>query len=407
MRFENCGKLVVWVTGLLLFSALVGGGSALGQIQPQEVRVRATELYNAGTTLMAKGEAQQAIQKFGEAIAIDDTFPYPYINRAVAYVTLSRYSEGLADAEKAIGLHKEGFFPEAYLAIAYQVKGMVFQNEGKSEAALESFSKAVDLNPSDPKFYNSRGNVHRVLKNYEAALKDFDKGISLNATIPQLFANRGSVHMHLKNYELSIKDLDEAIRLDKNLASAFLNRGNTHAETKNYEAALNDYNQAISIGQKPEYFYNRGRVYMIQKKYDLAVNDNTAALALDPNFAGAYGNRAVAYGHLGKSALAVDDLRKAVGFRPDSALLRYNLSHQLYLTGHFAAAATEATRAIEMAPRWREAYILRSVINAKSGNATRAKADRDTASKLVAGDRPFEGELVFTFNVQLPDENDQ
>lgn len=407
MRFINGGRSLVRVTGLLLFLVLVGGGTALAQVQAQDVREKATELYNAGTMLMSKGDAQQAIQKFSEAIALDGSFPYPYINRAVAFVTTGKFAEGFADAEKAIGLHKEGVFPEAYLAIAHQVKGMVYQNERKNEAALEAFSKAIDLSPSDPKLYNSRGNIYRIMQNYEAALKDFNKAISLNPTIAQLFGNRGAVHMHLKKYELSIKDLDEAIRLDKTLASAFLNRGNTHAETKNYEAALQDYDQAIALAPKPEYFYNRGRLHMIQKNYDLAVRDNTAAIDMDSKYSDAYGNRGVSYGYLGKSSLAVEDLRKAVGFRPDSALLRYNFSHQLYRTSQFAAATAEATKVIQMAPRWREAYILRSAIYAKSGNVAGAKADRDTASKLRAGDRPFEGGLVFTFDIVVDDESDQ
>lgn len=400
-------RLFLRAFGLLLLLMLVGILSVQGQSRSEADRIKAAELFNAGTTLMGKGEIQQAIEKFNDAILIDASFPYPYVNRAVALASLSKLPEALSDADKAISLYGDSAYPQSYVAIAYQVKGMVFQNQGKNDVALEAFSKAIEMSPSDPKLYNSRGNLQRILKNFESALKDFDKGIELNPKIPHLFVNRGSVHLNLKHYEASIKDLDEAIRLDSTIAGAFLNRANTHTETKNYAAALSDYNQAISLARKPEHFYGRGRLYIAQGKFDLAVKDNSEALAIDPKSASAYGNRGVAYGKLGKHLLAIEDLRKAVALRPDAAGLRFNLSHQLYTIGQFSEAAVKATEVIEMAPIWRDPYLLRSLIYAKMGNAAKAKTDRDRAAKLGTGNKPFEGELAFTIDIFLSENPDQ
>ncbi|MFM8923710.1 MAG: tetratricopeptide repeat protein, partial [Microcystis panniformis] len=43
-----------------------------------------------------------------------------------------------------------------------------------------------------------------------------------------------------------------------------------------------------------------------------AIADFNQAIRLNPNLAGAYGNRGLAYGKLGESQKAIADLRKAV-----------------------------------------------------------------------------------------------
>jgi len=132
--------------------------------------------------------------------------------------------------------------------------------------------------------------------------------------------------------------------------------------------------------------------------------DNTDALALDPKHAYALADRAMAYSRLGKSAEAIEDVRKALALKEDSSLMRYNLAYFLYRGGQYSAAAQEATKIIATAPDWQLPYRLRANCYIKLGNQVKAKADRAIASKLSPANKPKEGETVINFDlVELED----
>lgn len=380
---------------------------ASAQVTPPIDYARVQQLFNAGNSLLGAGNPQGAIDKYSDAILVAPTEPLLYVNRGVAYLSLAKYSEANLDADKALSLLEKNSNPSA-AAIAHQVKGTVFQNAKDYARAAESFTKSIELEPSDAKFWNSRGNAFRLLKQPDSALADYNKAIELDSKLPMPYINRASVYLSQKNYQAALRDLDDVLRLDSSNASAHYTRGNTNVALKKYDEAIQDYDKAISIERKAGYFHARGVVYFMQSKFDLAVKDNTEAITLDPANVSAYRNRAISYTRLGKDALALEDTRKALALRGESSNLRYNLAYVLYKTGQISAALNEVTKVIAAAPNWRDPYILRSNCYVKLGNQIKAKADRATAAKLSAASRPAEeGELIFDLDIFVPEEVDQ
>jgi tetratricopeptide (TPR) repeat protein len=388
---------------LVLSFCITAASPVLSQALSQEDAAKAQELFNAGNALLGKGEARQAELKYTEALAVAPNVPMLYINRGIAFASQSKFQEAISDSDKALELLGAGSFPQSYSAVAYQTKGLAHQNQGNYKLAGEFYSKAIELDPTNAKFWNFRGITHQLQNQNDEALKDFTKAIELDATIPHFFVNRGEIYRRLKDLTAALRDCDSATQLDKSNDMAYYNRGNTYIDLGKKDEALNDFNTAISLKPKSVYFYGRGRLYFIQGKYELAVKDNTEALATDPQNSSAYGNRGLSYSKLGKDTLAIEDLRKALTIKDDSAWLRYNLSYLLFKTGQFSAAAAESTKVIGIAPQWRAAYNLRAAAYAKLGNVAKAKADRDAAAKLPAASRPAEDSSVFSLDIIVPE----
>ena len=384
----------------LLF-ALLAAYSVGAQSQADLAKLQAA--FDAGNAFLNRGQAQPAIEKYSEAIAIDGSFPLPYINRGIAHAMLSRNAEAMADAEKALSLLTPAS-PATHTALAHQIKGIVYQNQGSHKLALESFSKAIELDPTSAKYFNARGIVYRLLNEYDLALKDYDKAISLDPTIPHTFVNRASVFLKRKNHTAALKDLDEAIRLDKSIDTAYNNRANTYAELKEYEKAVADYSQAILLSPKSAYYYGRGRLHILQGRFESSVSDNTEAIRLDPADSNAYMNRAVAYSRLNKTSLALADVRKAAELQPESVHIRYNLAYVLYRQGEYSAAIGEANKVMAAAPKWDAPYKLRANAYAKLGNAAKAKADTETAARLGSGSPPVEDIFIFSLDLMTSEE---
>src|SRR5882757_7962692 len=63
-----------------------------------------------------------------------------------------------------------------------------------SSSNIGSLTEAIRNNPNDPQAYNMRGTVLAQAGKTEEALADFNKAVSLDPNFGQAFANRGLVY---------------------------------------------------------------------------------------------------------------------------------------------------------------------------------------------------------------------
>ena len=63
-----------------------------------------------------------------------------------------------------------------------------------SSSNIASLTEAIKNNPNDPQAYNMRGSVLAQAGKTEEALADFNKAVSLDPNYGQAFANRGLSH---------------------------------------------------------------------------------------------------------------------------------------------------------------------------------------------------------------------
>lgn len=362
--------------------------------QSNEDRLKAQQHLLAGNALLQKGDAEQASVQFGKVVELLPTVAVGYINRGLAYASLGKHAEALADADSALTHSDKGPNPTIYRAMAYQIKGAVYYSQRDYKRSIEAYSACIDIEPTNAKYHNGRGIAYLALKQDNEALTDFGKTIELDPKLSQPFVNRSVIYRRRKDYAAAIRDLESALALDPSNAGAYSNRGSSYLYLKKYEEAAADFSKAISLDPKWEFYYNRGRVYFDQGKFQAAVDDNSEAIRRNSGSPNAFRNRAIAYHRLGKNELALNDLRSAVSINNKSASDRYNLAYILLKSGRFAEAVGEATLMISQYPQWRPPYVLRAEANAKLGRNTKANADRALASQLNRDWKPSEEDFV-------------
>ena len=135
---------------------------------------------NLGLSYYSKGDYERAIKAFMESIKIGPAYNKIYNNIGLAMAKLGRYQEALEAFKKGGGEAK-----------AYNNLGVIYLVEKKYEAAVSSFEKAIQLNPS----YFAKAN-----ENLKLAKKALSEATQVSATTgkaaipphePAPAANRG------------------------------------------------------------------------------------------------------------------------------------------------------------------------------------------------------------------------
>ena len=126
--------LVLMILGLTIGCGRAEEPTATSALEPQDA-----EAYNnRGLAYFDKGNLDQAITDYDQAIALDPRFAPAYLNRGLAYVTTGRYDQALADLGKVLGLDPAN-------AQAYYVCGQVYADLGEREEAIAYLERALDL----------------------------------------------------------------------------------------------------------------------------------------------------------------------------------------------------------------------------------------------------------------------
>ena len=92
--------------------------------------------------------------------------------------------------------------------------GLSSLNLNKPEKALESFNRAISIDPAHPDGYLGRANTLNTLGRYQEALKDYDRVIEIDPGLANAYVNRAIAYSHLKEYEKAIADYEKGLELD-------------------------------------------------------------------------------------------------------------------------------------------------------------------------------------------------
>ena len=207
-----------------------------------------------------------------------------YSNRGVAQYHKGDYDQAVRDYDEAIQLDPDD-------AESYYNRGLAHYHNAAYDQAVRDYDEAIRLDPDDAESYYNRGLAHYHNAAFDQAVRDYDEAIRLDPEYAFAYNNRGIAHYHNHNaaYDQAVRDYDEAIRLDPEYAFAYNNRGIAHYHNAAYDQAVRDFDEAIQLD--PEFafaYYNRGKARTKMGHNVQAIQDYGDAVRLNPSIAAAY-----------------------------------------------------------------------------------------------------------------------
>jgi tetratricopeptide (TPR) repeat protein len=204
------------------------------------------------------------------------------------------------------------------MALAYAVRGNAFYLKRDQIKAIEAFSKAIELDPDNVAFLNSRGWSYQLRGEDDLALADFNLALQRRPNVPVIHNNRGLIYLRKGALQSALDDFNAALRIKPDMYFAHINRGRVLTMNKDFDGALADFAEAEKIDPNlPQVGVFRCVAYTDMGKFDEALDDCNKVIGKVPNYLHALCSRAEAYMGKGNLDAALKDLNTALGYNPN------------------------------------------------------------------------------------------
>ena len=188
---------------------------------------------------------QTAVDCLNKELADDAKNGYAYLWMAIAYTTVDDYGSMLTNSDKAIQyLPKKD---KESRGVAFNLRSSAYSGLGQQDLALADISEAINLDPKDVDYLNSRAQIYFEQFQYELADADAKKITELEPGNPLGWLCLGRNADARKDYDKAIEHYNYAVKLDNSNAQSYSLRAYTYINQKRWSEATDDVVSAFSI----------------------------------------------------------------------------------------------------------------------------------------------------------------
>jgi Flp pilus assembly protein TadD len=258
--------------------------------------------------------------------------------------------------------------------VALNNLGLIYDQAGQTDKALELFTGALAIKPDFAEALNNLGNLMRKKGLVNDAIACYRRALNANPRLARIHSNLGIELAKIGNVEDARTHYLKAIELDSTSVDAFYNYGNLLVQTGQFRGAVSYYRKAsILAPDSCEIQNNLGLVLARTGHRDEAIAAYNKALAIKPDYAEAYNNLGILYTICGRTEDAITAYRKSLSLDTNDASAYNNLGFVLQLAGRFQEAADLITKARKLAPG--DYRVLMNLSDAKKGSGDTTEAN--------------------------------
>lgn len=175
-----------------------------------------------GTSLIKLEQYPQAIRDLDRFLlkAPDFVAHEGYYSRAIAYTKINDYNKAINDLNNFLKIAP--VTENAKIYMAYLERSAAYTKLGKFHEAILDSTKAIEMNPKEPKGYNYKAAVYFGQNDFQKAVETFSQGITAIPESYELYGRRGSVYLKMGRNKEAIQDFKQAAALGDKRSQEFL-----------------------------------------------------------------------------------------------------------------------------------------------------------------------------------------
>ena len=157
-------------------------------------------LFERGISQALIKQYTSAVNTLGEAIQLNPSNPFLYLNRATTRAEMIDFISSMDDS-----YHSVSFDSDPAKRLHSRGKRTYSYDE-----AIEDVNKAIKLYPEFAEAYYNRGNLMAISGELPAAYDDYTRAIELDEELGEAYYNRGLVQIYMKDTRKGCMDLSKA-----------------------------------------------------------------------------------------------------------------------------------------------------------------------------------------------------
>ena len=193
-----------------------------------------------GISLCGIGRQREAIGYFKKALSLDPAFHDARKNLAQTLVVLDQPDTALKLLARLVAdIPKD--------TTAWYLLGQTEMKLGHAQQALDAATKSIDLNPRQPHCLNLRALVWDSLGDTDAALRDFEAALRLNPDDVEVLANISLPLARQTRHQEAMQAARHAVELAPHHVAARLRLAGQLAAMGQREPAIHEYHQVLAV----------------------------------------------------------------------------------------------------------------------------------------------------------------
>ena len=254
----------------------------------------------------------------------------------------------LTDAE---AIYRQILAVQPQHADALHLLGVIAQQAGHSEIAIQMIGQALAVNPHNPAAHTNLGCALRGQGRMEEAIAAFRQACRLAPNLPEAHENLGNTLKECGRYEEAVSAYLGLVQCSPTYAEGYHALGISCARLGQYDNAIAAYENVLRL--KPDHaaaLNNRGAALREKGNLHGAIESYRRALQCDPNLPEAHCNLGGALKDLGQLDEARGEFERALELKPDYADACNGLANVLKDQARPDEALAQFRRTLELAP---------------------------------------------------------
>lgn len=328
-----------------------------------------------GAVFSKRGEVDNALQAYAEAIKLDPKQATFFIERAQLFMTRADLDSAIKETDAARKL-------DDTLSLPYALEAIKYYQSLKYDEALKAAEAAIVRENPIAAAYRVRGGI--AIWQYEGeGVKDLETALTMEPDDGEALAMQVFYYLEAGDLKAAKQFLDKAVATAPEAASTLWAQALVDTAEYRYTAGLENLKKAIAIdGRRPEYFVARGDIYRANAKLDDSLSEYEAALGLLPGFAPALAGQGWIYYARYQEDLLKETAQTLQAEFPKDMQGPLLMAAYYFRTGKYDDALTSITKAIDLAPDLPQPYLLRGDVNLKLGEYEEALSSFEKAENL-------------------------
>jgi len=176
---------------------------------------------------------------------------------------------GTIDIEKIIRYSSKS-------SLEFTRRGMYYEENKEFEAALEDYTRALELTPNRSELFIRRAVCYEELGQYPQAIKDLTEVLAMRPYRAEIYSMRGKIYVKMDMKPEALWDFDKAVELNPLKPDFYVDRGDFYKAEDSLELANRDYYAAAEL-----YAYT-AKDFKLSKKWQDAINEYDKAILRNP-----------------------------------------------------------------------------------------------------------------------------